>query len=147
MEKSAGERSEKSIESYSSSRTRSVKKKKAKSKSSELSRRGRLVVVNVENTKKIPKLTADQRQQIEALRDLPDDKIDFSDIPEMEFKGPIFVSLVPGPGRKTSVTIRLDSDMVEWFKSQGKGWQTKMNWALRLYFASHRTKGAIVGKP
>ncbi len=97
--------------------------------------------------KKVPKLTPEQRKRLEALRDLPDDKIDFSDIPEMEFKGPVYVNLIPGPGRKTSVTIRLDTDMVEWFKAQGKGWQTKMNWALRLYFASHRKTGAVVGRP
>jgi uncharacterized protein (DUF4415 family) len=97
--------------------------------------------------KKLPKLTADQRKQLEYIDSLPDDKIDFSDIPEMEFKGPIYVGLVPGPGRKTSVTIRLDSDLVAWFKAQGKGWQTKMNWALRLYFATHRKTGAIVGRP
>jgi len=97
--------------------------------------------------KKLPKLTADQKKQLEYIRDLPDDQIDFSDMPEMtEFKGPVYVGLMYRPG-KTAVTIRLDSDMVEWFKSQGKGWQTKMNWALRLYFASHRSSGAIVGKP
>lgn len=89
--------------------------------------------------KKLPKLTADQRKQLEALRDLPDDQIDFSDIPEI----PGFFRRKP----KTSVTIRLDSDMVEWFKAQGKGWQTKMNWALRLYFATHRKTGAIAGRP
>jgi len=145
MEKFDGGPSEKLTGSYSSSRTRSAKK--AKSKLSASSRRDRLVVVNVENMKKLPKLTADQKQQIEALRNLPDDEIDFSDIPEItEHKGPVYVGLMYRPG-KTSVTIRLDEDMVEWFKSQGKGWQTKMNWALRLYFATHRKTGAIVGKP
>jgi uncharacterized protein (DUF4415 family) len=97
--------------------------------------------------KNLPELTAEQRQRLEALRDLPDDQIDFSDIPEMtEPNGPVYIGLMYRPG-KTSVTIRLDSDMVEWFKSQGKGWQTKMNWALRLYFATHRKKGAVVGEP
>ena len=97
--------------------------------------------------KELPALTDDQRKQLEAIDNLPDDQIDFSDIPEMtEHKGPVYIGLMYRPG-KTSVTIRLDSDMVEWFKAQGKGWQTKMNWALRLYFASHRKTGAIVGKP
>lgn len=104
------------------------------------------MVVSVKNTKKLPKLTADQRKQLEYIDSLPDDKIDLSDIPEMEFTGPVYVGLHYRPG-KTSVTIRLDSDMVAWFKAQGKGWQTKMNWALRLYFATHRKTGAIVGRP
>ena len=110
-------------------------------------RHEKLVVVNVKNMKELPALTDDQRKQLEAIDNLPDDQIDFSDIPEMtEHKGPVYIGLMYRPG-KTSVTIRLDSDMVEWFKTQGKGWQTKMNWALRLYFASHRKTGAIVGKP
>jgi uncharacterized protein (DUF4415 family) len=97
--------------------------------------------------KKRPKLTADQRRQLEALDKLPDDQIDFSDIPELaEHMGPIYSGLFYRPGKK-SVTIRLDEDMVKWFKAQGKGWQTKMNWALRLYFASHRKMGAIIGRP
>ena len=99
--------------------------------------------------RKRPKLTADQRRQLEALDKLPDDQIDFSDIPEMteeDWNRPHYVGLMYRPGKK-SVTIRLDEDMVKWFKAQGKGWQTKMNWALRLYFASHRKTGAVVGRP
>jgi len=79
---------------------------------------------------------------------LSDDQIDVSDIPERtKYDGTVYVGLVPGPLRKKSVTIRLDEDMVKWFRAQGKGWQTKMNWALRLYFASHRKTGAVVGRP
>jgi len=97
--------------------------------------------------KKLPKLTADQKQQLAYIDALPDDQIDFSDMPEMtKINGPVYIGLMYRPG-KTAVTIRLDSDMVKWFKSQGKGWQTKMNWALRLYFATHRKTGAIVGEP
>lgn len=104
--------------------------------------------MSVRFTKKRPRLTAEQRKRFEALAALPDDRIDTSDIPELtESKGPVYIGLIPGPGRKKSVTIRLDSDMVDWFKKQGKGWQTKMNWALRLYFASHRKSGAVIGKP
>jgi len=99
--------------------------------------------------KKQPKLTAKQERRIEALAKLPDDSIDFSDIPEMteeDWKRPHWIGLHHYPGKK-SVTIRLDSDVVKWFKAQGKGWQTKMNWVLRLYFASHRKQGAKVGRP
>ena len=97
--------------------------------------------------KKVSKLKVKQRQQIETLRNLPDEQIDFSDIPEqLEIKGVQYLGLMFRPGKK-SVTIRLDADMVDWFKSQGKGWQTKMNWALRLYFATHRKIGDFVGKP
>lgn len=33
--------------------------------------------------------------------------------------------------------IRLDADVLDWFKSQGKGWQTRINAVLRSYFDHH----------
>jgi uncharacterized protein (DUF4415 family) len=89
------------------------------------------------------------RRELEALDKLSDGEIDTSDIPEMteaDWAKPHWIGLHYRPG-KTSVTIRLDRDTVAWFKKQGKGWQTKMNWVLRLYFASHRKTGVKVGRP
>ena len=146
MEKSGGGRQERLTEQYSSSPTRRVKK--VMSKSSALSPREKLRVVSVENMRKRPELTADQRKQLEAIRNRPDSKIDFSDIPERTgARGPVYINLFPSLSAKKSITIRLDDDMVKWFKKQGKGWQTKMNWVLRLYFASHRKTGVKVGRP
>lgn len=101
---------------------------------------------------KLPELTPAQKKRLDALAALPDDQIDLSDMPElpdMEWRPRTFyVGLFPVPGtKKKSVTIRLDEDMVKWFKKQGKGWQTKMNWVLRLYYASHRKTGVKVGRP
>lgn len=100
--------------------------------------------------KELSELTPEQKKELDRLASLPDDTIDLSDIPEMTEKdwnkGPVYVGLHYRSG-KTSVTIRLDKDMVAWFKRQGKGWQTKMNWVLRLYFASHRKTGVKVGRP
>jgi uncharacterized protein (DUF4415 family) len=39
---------------------------------------------------------------------------------------------IPDP-RKQQITLRLDGDVIEWFKSQGPGYQTRMNAALRSY--------------
>ena len=90
------------------------------------------------------------RREIEALKKLPDDQIDTTDIPAMtdeEWNSRThYIGLHYRPGKK-SVTIRLDKDMVAWFRKQGKGWQTKMNWVLRLYFASHHKTGVKVGRP
>ena len=38
---------------------------------------------------------------------------------------------------KISTTIRLDVEVIDFFKSTGKGWQTRMNEVLRKYVASH----------
>ena len=46
---------------------------------------------------------------------------------------------------KQIVTIRLDTDMLEWFKGAGPGYQTRINQILRQYMADHRADGD--GKP
>jgi uncharacterized protein (DUF4415 family) len=43
---------------------------------------------------------------------------------------------------KQIVTIRLDIDMLEWFKGAGPGYQTRINQILRQYMAEHRGDGA-----
>ena len=39
--------------------------------------------------------------------------------------------------QKASVTLEVDADVLEWFKAQGKDYQTRINAALRLYAAAH----------
>ncbi len=45
----------------------------------------------------------------------------------------------PKSNPKKSTTIRLDSEVLDFFKAQGKGWQTKVNDILHNYVDSHRT--------
>ena len=42
-----------------------------------------------------------------------------------------------GSGVKEQVAIRLDKDILEAFRAQGQGWQTRINQALRCYLAEH----------
>ena len=44
---------------------------------------------------------------------------------------------LPMPRRKTHASLRLDADMLDWFKAQGRGYQTKINAVLRSYFQQH----------
>jgi uncharacterized protein (DUF4415 family) len=37
------------------------------------------------------------------------------------------------PGPKRQITVRLDQDLIDWFKAQGSGYQTRMNSVLRSY--------------
>lgn len=62
---------------------------------------------------------------------ISDAEIDYSDIPEL---GDDFFA----KANKESITARFDADMVEWFKAQGKGYQTKMNAVLRAFYERHR---------
>ncbi len=65
-----------------------------------------------------------------------DQGIDTSNIPELDddFFRRAEVHL---PGKK-AVTIRLDADVLEWFKGQGAGYQTRINQLLRQYMQAHR---------
>ncbi len=42
------------------------------------------------------------------------------------------------PNGKTLISIRLDPDMLAWFKKHGKGYQTRINAVLRTYMQAHR---------
>ena len=44
--------------------------------------------------------------------------------------------VIPQP--KHAISLRVDSDVLKWFKSQGKGYQTRMNTVLRAYMETHR---------
>ena len=44
--------------------------------------------------------------------------------------------VIPQP--KEAVSIRLDRDVTEWFRRQGKGYQTRINAVLRAYVEAHR---------
>ena len=37
------------------------------------------------------------------------------------------------PARKASISLRIDADVLEWFKAQGSGYQTRINAVLRAY--------------
>lgn len=46
------------------------------------------------------------------------------------------------PGPKERLTVRFDADVVEWFKAQGPGYQTRMNEVLRSYVRAQTRKPA-----
>ena len=80
-------------------------------------------------------LTEKQRAELQALEELPDDQIDTSDIPQLlDWKGArrgAFYRPV-----KRQITLRLDADLIAWFKARaqgGRGYQTDINRALRQH--------------
>ena len=83
--------------------------------------------------KKIPPA----QEQLDALDNMKDRDINYTDIPEIldwagaergKFYRPI----------KKPVTLRLDADVVEWFKHHHPKYQTAINAALREYVKMHR---------
>jgi uncharacterized protein (DUF4415 family) len=78
-------------------------------------------------------LTVDHLADLQALEELPDDQIDTTDIPEiLDWSGArrgVFYRPV-----KQQISLRLDADLISWFKAHaqgGRGYQTDINRALR----------------
>jgi uncharacterized protein (DUF4415 family) len=99
----------------------------AKTKSAS-SRRERRVPASVLSTKP---LTDRQRRELQRLREMPDSEIDFSDAPEfIPRASDIQIGRFYRPIKKL-VSLRLDADVLAWFRSRGKKYQTYMNEVLR----------------
>lgn len=76
------------------------------------------------------KVSKKQAKELAALAALPDDKINLADIPEvLDWSGAV-VGKFYRPIKK-SLTIRLDADVLAWLRSQGRGYQTRINQLLR----------------
>ena len=78
---------------------------------------------------KVPKSV---RKELAALAAKPEREIDFSDLPattKQDWQGAVrgkFYRPV-----KQQLTVRIDADVVEWLKNQGKGYQSRLNDILR----------------
>lgn len=78
--------------------------------------------------------------RVDKLRDKDIDLSDNQEVtPEMFAKAVLRKGLKPVP-RKTQVTLRIDSDVLMWFKKQGKGYQTKINSLLKAYKEAHKNE-------
>jgi uncharacterized protein (DUF4415 family) len=67
------------------------------------------------------------------LAERPDSEIDLSDMPELTDEWFAGARIVYPHERKQQMTVRLDADVVDFFKAKGKGYQTRMNEVLRTY--------------
>jgi uncharacterized protein (DUF4415 family) len=91
-----------------------------------------------------PPLTEAQRQELQALQAMSDEDVDVSDIPltSESFwlnarRNPYYRPV------KQQLTLRLDADVVDWFKRKaagGRGYQSNINQALREYVAAQEGK-------
>ncbi len=78
------------------------------------------------------------REIAERLRAMPDEDIDYSDIPPLDEFFRSAHLLMPRP--KTAVSLRLDNDVLEWLRSQGPGYQSRINAVLRAYMETERRR-------
>lgn len=80
----------------------------------------------------LPALTAASRAKLEALAARPSREIDTTELPE--WTDAQWKTAVRGkfyrPNKK-QITAKVDADVLDWLKSQGKGYQSRMNAILR----------------
>ena len=74
---------------------------------------------------------------LKRLDSMTDEDIDYSDSPSADEEFWKNAKLIL-PKNKTPITIRLDDDILEFFKSQGKGYQTTINAVLKSYVAAQK---------
>ncbi len=82
------------------------------------------------------------------LKQMQDQDIDLSDSAEMtpQMFAKSIVRRGLKPRTKRQLTLRLDSDVLDWFKQQGRGYQTRINLLLRAYM-EEREAQSTAAKP
>jgi uncharacterized protein (DUF4415 family) len=72
-------------------------------------------------------------KRVDAMKD---EDIDYSDNPE--WTDEMFRNAVVWPGTKQQITLRLDRDVLDFFKKQGRGYQSTINAVLRKYMEARK---------
>ncbi len=89
------------------------------------------------------KISRKQRKEITALAAMNDADIDTSEIPELKDWSSAVVGKFYRPIKKP-VTVRVDADILAWLKSQGKGYQTRINALLRVTMETGRSTSRVI---
>jgi uncharacterized protein (DUF4415 family) len=96
--------------------------------------------MNAKNTKKRSRT---DWKRVDAMRD---ENIDLSDSPEL---GPdFFARAIIWPGPKKQITLRIDPDVLTFFRKHGRGYQSTINAVLRKYMeARNEPTSAVRPRP
>ncbi len=80
----------------------------------------------------LPALTEERKAALKTLAARPESEVDYSDIPPLtdEFWDNAMRGRFYRP-TKTHASVRIDSDVMLWLKSKGRGYQTRLNEILR----------------
>ncbi|MGA7342175.1 MAG: BrnA antitoxin family protein [Terracidiphilus sp.] len=75
--------------------------------------------------------------EIRALKEKPDEDIDYREIPPLQGRQWTTPGALVPAGNKQQITLRLDSDVVAFFRSTGRRYQSRINAVLREYLLSN----------
>lgn len=89
--------------------------------------------------KTLDELEPVSEERLREIAAIPDEEIDFSDIPELDEAWFAEAKLWTPPTKK-QITLRLDEDVVAFFKESGKGYQTRMNAVLRAFVEAKKKR-------
>ena len=81
------------------------------------------------------------KTRLKALSKLKDSKVDYSDIPELSASFWKKAKLIM-PASKQAISLRVDDDVLQWFKGQGRGYQSLMNAVLKSYVEAKKGHGS-----
>ncbi|MDR1276613.1 MAG: BrnA antitoxin family protein [Candidatus Accumulibacter sp.] len=84
----------------------------------------------------LPPLTEEERAELGALAAMPDDQIDYSDAPFRPDAA--WTRAVNFPHAKKQITLRIDEDVLNFFRNTGSRYQTRINAVLRSYVEAHQ---------
>ena len=87
--------------------------------------------------KSLGDLKGQGKTDLTRLKKIKDEDIDDSDISELSADFWQNANLVM-PREKKPIALRLDVDVLDWMKAQGRGYQSRINAILRAYYESHR---------
>lgn len=86
---------------------------------------------------KMPVLSDTQKTRLDALATIPDEQIDYSDAPFLP--DAIWTkSAIDLPKCKQQITLRIDVDVLDFFKDTGKRYQSRINEVLRSYVEARK---------
>lgn len=77
-------------------------------------------------------------KRIDAMRD---EDIDYSDIPKQG--ADFFANAILWPGPKKQITLRLDPDVLSFFRKHGRGYQSTINAVLRKYMEARKESASV----
>ena len=118
--------------------------------------KGELLLLSIQSVRIVPVLFLQERRRNmnneptsrksqtdwQRLDLMSDEDLDLSDCPEitpeMFAKAIVRRGGLPAKKAKAQVTLRVDTDVLNWFKSQGRGYQTQINQLLRAYMEAHQ---------
>ncbi len=86
---------------------------------------------------KQPRLSAEQKARLDAIAAMPDEQIDYRDAPSLP-DAVWMKAAAELPCTKQQITLRLDAEVLDYFKHTGKRYQSRINAVLRSYVEAHK---------